>query len=119
MTSLSKLLVFTASVIFSNFTFAGETTSLNYRSDSVEHEIYVTDGKVVGGKSRGSFSWLITGGAYDGKHLHVTFASPERKGCKSWYTHVYKITSKGPLMLVNIDKCGTAKTGLSKQHYWY
>lgn len=111
--------VTTLSIIISNFAFAGETTVLKYRSDQVEHEVYVTNGKVVGGKSRGGFSWLITGGAYDGKHLHVTFTSPERTGCKSWYTQIYSVNNKGPVMLVNVDKCGAVKTNLHRQQYWY
>lgn len=118
MNNISAYLIILLSTVVSNSAFALQTEVLKYHSGQVAYEVYVTDGKVVGGKSQGGFSWLITGGAYDGKYLHVTFTSPERTGCKAWYTQVYKVNNKGPLMLVNVDKCGVARTELNSQKYW-
>lgn len=118
MKNVSILLVIALSNMISNLTFAGETTVLKYHSNQVGHEVYIADGKVVGGKSRGGFSWVIAGGAYDGKHLHVTFTSAERTGCKSWFTQVYEVNSKGPVMLLSVDKCGVVKMALNQQQYW-
>ena len=113
-----KILIVTVSMTLSNLGAAGETTVLKYHSPLVKHEIYVTDGKVVGGKSLGGSAWQVSGGAYDGKYLHVTFTSAERSGCKSWFTHIYEVNETGPRMLINVDKCGSTQTDLKKQHSW-
>jgi hypothetical protein len=104
-------------VFSSSMLFAAQTTVLKFSSGQGGYEIYVTDNKVVGGKAQGGSNWIITGGFYDGKNLHYTSVSSERSGCKSWYSQIYEINSKGPVMLVNVDKCGNVQK-MRNQHYW-
>lgn len=118
MTNIMRVLLTTAAISFSHMSSAVDSIVLKYHSNQARHEIHVADGKVVGGKSQGGFAWEVSGGAYDGKNLHVTFTSPQRSGCKSWYTHIYEVNQSGPRMLVNIDKCGDTRTDLNGQHYW-
>ena len=118
MTNITKIILTTAAIAFSYMSAASETMVLKYHSSQVKHEIHVTNGKVVGGKSLGGFAWEVSGGAYDGKNLHVTFTSTQRSGCKSWFTHIYEVNEAGPRMLVNVDKCGETRTDLNGQHYW-
>lgn len=118
MKNITKFLFITALVNCSNQSLADDTTILKYHNEQVEHTIYITDGKVVGGKSVGGFKWEVSGGAYDGRNLHVTFTSPQRSGCKSWFTQIYEVNETGPRMLVNVDKCGQVRTDLNKQHRW-
>lgn len=118
MINITKIILTTAAITFSYMSAAGETMVLKYHSSQVKHEIHVANGKVVGGKSLGGFAWEVSGGAYDGKNLHVTFTSTQRSGCKSWFTQVYEVNETGPRMLVNVDKCGKTRTGLNGQHYW-
>ena len=118
MKTRTMILLMSIITTFSNPGIAAETTVLKYHSKQVSHEISIADGKITGGKSRGAFVWQVDGGAYDGKYLHVTFSSPQRIGCKSWFTQVYEVNEKGPRMLVNVDKCGFAVSNVNEQYYW-
>ena len=118
MNNITKILMSTVAISFSQLGATDDTIVLKYSNSQVKHQVYVSDGKVVGGKSLGGFAWQVSGGAYDGRNLHVTFTSPQRDGCKSWFTHVYEVTEAGPRMLVNVDKCGHTKTDINRQYYW-
>ena len=118
MKKITKFLFIAVLINCSNQSLADDTTILKYHNEQVGHTIYITDGKVVGGKSVGGFKWEVSGGAYDGRNLHVTFTSPQRSGCKSWFTQIYEVNETGPRMLVNVDKCGQVRSDLNKQHRW-
>ena len=118
MTNITKILLATGAITINYMSAASEDMVLKYHSNQVKHEIHVTDGKVVGGKSLGGFAWVVSGGAYDGKNLHVTFTSTQRSGCKSWFTQIYEVNKTGPRMLVNVDKCGVVNANLNQQQYW-
>jgi hypothetical protein len=118
MKTLPAILMIVLLTNLSSPCYAEEAKVLKYHSKQVQHQINVSDGKVVGGKSRGGFVWKVNGGAYDGKYLHVTFSSPQRSGCKSWFTQVYEVNDIGPRMIINIDKCGHYLTNINEQFYW-
>jgi hypothetical protein len=99
----------------------GPTSVLNFKMEQDIYQIYICEGKVVGGKITGKTKWIITGGYFDNRYLHCTGKKETIKNinnCDNWYTFSFRISDQGPLLISAINRCGKATTDLNRKSSW-
>lgn len=110
------------SVLFSTLmtmpVYAGSSETITFGGDGNEiYSVQVTDGRVVGGYAKGSASWTVYGGAYDGKNLQITLVRNDRHDCYQWWTHNYEVNGNRLTLRTSVDKCGKAITNRNVDYY--